>query len=160
MSAKRPPSPAARRRVLRTLFTLTVAAFTGGTLARISATPRDRARPGPEGTAAGSGAAPGAVTGSWAVAGGFDEMYRGRRIQGRPAPSYTGGFDVLVDGRPLHLMRCADGGYLSVVDHYRSYPTPLAATRGAVDELGSARLARTPAHGARPRDRGDHGLHT
>lgn len=85
----------------------------------------------------------------------FDEVYRGRRIEGRrlnaaesaaldPAgtePSGRERVEVKVDGRPLHLMRRADGSYLSMVDHYRSWPTPLDATRAAVDALGSARLA-------------------
>ncbi|MEU6124518.1 tyrosinase cofactor [Streptomyces sp. NPDC047123] len=70
----------------------------------------------------------------------FDEMYRGRRIQGRPAVPGQGhapdGWQVTVDGQRLGLMRRADGSYLSMVDHYQSYATPLAATRGAVDELG------------------------
>ncbi|MFI7503452.1 tyrosinase cofactor [Streptomyces sp. NPDC049687] len=73
--------------------------------------------------------------------GGFDEMYRGRRIQGVPAPAGRSAADgaqweVTVDGRPLHLMRRADGTWLSMVDHYRSYATPLEAARAAVDELG------------------------
>ncbi|MFH8794009.1 tyrosinase cofactor [Streptomyces sp. NPDC017941] len=73
----------------------------------------------------------------------FDETYRGRRIQGEPT---TGGgahgphgWRVTVDGKPLGVMRRADGSYLSMVDHYRSYGTPLAAARGAVDELGPGR---------------------
>ncbi|GHJ39981.1 tyrosinase family oxidase copper chaperone [Streptomyces sp. TS71-3] len=49
--------------------------------------------------------------------------------------------EVLIDGRPLHLMRRADGSYLSMVDHYGSHPTVLAAARGAVDALGASRLA-------------------
>ncbi|MFG2149068.1 tyrosinase family oxidase copper chaperone [Streptomyces sp. NPDC048696] len=57
------------------------------------------------------------------------------------------GFEALIDGRRLHLMRRADGTYLSAVDHYTSYPTPLEAVRAAVDELGRARLAATPLHG-------------
>ncbi|MFD9031745.1 tyrosinase family oxidase copper chaperone [Streptomyces sp. NPDC059567] len=117
-----------RRVALRSLFTLTVAAFTGGALARIVTAPR---RP--------------------PVASGdtFDEMYGGRRIQARPTSA--GVQEVLVDGRPLHLMRCADGGYLTPIDHYQTYPTPLAATRAAVDELGSAPLSRfAAAHGAHP----------
>jgi hypothetical protein len=53
---------------------------------------------------------------------------------------------VTVDGRPLHLMRRADGSWMTMVDHYESYPTPLAAARAAVDELGpSERLL--PSHG-------------
>ncbi|MFD3535052.1 tyrosinase family oxidase copper chaperone [Streptomyces sp. NPDC058664] len=126
-----------RRLALRSLFTLTVAAFTGGTLARIAMTPRNGA--------AGGAAAPDALSGET-----FDEMYRGRRIQGRPVPA--DGIEVLVDDRPLHLMRCADGGYLTPIDHYQTHPTPLAATRAAVDELGSAPLTRfAAAHGVHPR---------
>ncbi|MFJ4712670.1 tyrosinase family oxidase copper chaperone [Streptomyces sp. NPDC088785] len=67
----------------------------------------------------------------------FDEMYRGRRITGTGA---AGVWQVRVDGRPLHLMRRADGSYLSMVDHYDSYATPLAAARGAVAELGGQAL--------------------
>ncbi|MGA4801642.1 tyrosinase family oxidase copper chaperone [Streptomyces lavendulocolor] len=117
-----------RRTVLRSLFALTVTAFTGGALAHVATTRADGA--------------------GRAAAGGFDEMYRGRHIEGRPVAG--AGFDVRVDGRPLHLMRCAGGGYLTPVDHYSSYPTPLAAARGAVDELGSARLALGAHHGVRP----------
>ncbi|MER7624648.1 tyrosinase family oxidase copper chaperone [Streptomyces sp. NPDC126503] len=121
-----------RRLALRSLLTLTAAAFTGGALARIAVAPR--------GGAAGAGEPSGRT---------FDEMYRGRRIQGRPAPA--GGTEVLVDGRPLHVMRCADGGFLTPIDHYQTYPTPLAATRAAVDELGSAPLSRfAAAHGVHP----------
>ncbi|MET9803376.1 tyrosinase family oxidase copper chaperone [Streptomyces sp. NPDC006368] len=118
-----------RRTALRALFTLTVAAFTGGTLAPIVTRPRRRheALRQDEGDA-------------------FDEMYRGRRIRATRR-LYGGGLDVRVDGRRLHLMRCADGGYLSPVDHYSGYPTPLAATRAAVDELGSARLSEGGSHG-------------
>jgi hypothetical protein len=36
----------------------------------------------------------------------------------------------------------ADGGWLSMVDHYRSYPTPLEAARAAVDELGPGQRLR------------------
>lgn len=71
----------------------------------------------------------------------FDETYRGRRIQGEPVGGDgghgRGSWRVTVDGQPLGLMRRADGGYLSMVDHYQSYETPLAAARGAVDELGT-----------------------
>ncbi|WP_327296284.1 MULTISPECIES: tyrosinase family oxidase copper chaperone [unclassified Streptomyces] len=70
----------------------------------------------------------------------FDEVYRGRRIRGGTVGHET---EVTVDGRPLHLMRRADGSYLSMVDHYESYPTPLEAARAAVDELGAAQLSLT-----------------
>ncbi|HEY8985145.1 MAG TPA: tyrosinase family oxidase copper chaperone [Streptomyces sp.] len=86
---------------------------------------------------------------------GFDEMYRGRHLQGMPATTSRSGessWQVTVDGRPLHLMRRADGTWLSMVDHYRSYDTPLAAARGAVDELG-------PGQQLKERTGGHHGLH-
>ncbi|MFJ2262020.1 tyrosinase family oxidase copper chaperone [Streptomyces sp. NPDC087844] len=99
------------------------------------------------------------------AAAGFDEMYGGCRIRGckeeaaggaRPAgdarKAPAGPWRVTVDDRPLHLMRRADGGYLTMVDHYRSYPTPLAAARAAVDELGGTlrlRAAATEAHPGR-----------
>jgi hypothetical protein len=39
-------------------------------------------------------------------------------------------------------MRRADGTWLSMVDHYRSYDTPLEAARAAVDELGPGEMLR------------------
>ncbi|GGY04344.1 tyrosinase family oxidase copper chaperone [Streptomyces tanashiensis] len=110
-----------RRVALRSLFALAVTAFTGGALGRVATRPD---RPGP-----GGARDPHA----------FDEMYRGHRLLGFSGPG--GGPTALVDGRPLHLMRCADGGWVSPIDHYESCPTPLAATRAAVDELGTARLS-------------------
>ena len=58
-----------------------------------------------------------------------------------------------MDGRPLHLMRRADGSWMSMIDHYTSYPTPLAAARAAVDELRLATGLGTPGGGA---SRGGH----
>ncbi|MFJ5706072.1 MULTISPECIES: tyrosinase family oxidase copper chaperone [unclassified Streptomyces] len=118
--------PFPRRVALRSLFALAVTAATGGALGRIAARSPRAADP-------------------YA----FDEMYAGRRIRGLTGP---GGEPVaLVDGRPLHLMRCADGGWVSPLDHYESCPTPLAATRAAVDAAGSAPLSRYAA---------GHGLHS
>ncbi|MEW2130142.1 tyrosinase family oxidase copper chaperone [Streptomyces sp. NPDC005435] len=82
----------------------------------------------------------------------FDETYRGRHIQGYAVPTLTrrsgeGDWQITVDGSPLHLMRRADGTWMSMVDHYTSYPTPLAATRAAVDELGPGRHVRNLAPG-------------
>ncbi|MCX4880897.1 MULTISPECIES: tyrosinase family oxidase copper chaperone [unclassified Streptomyces] len=76
----------------------------------------------------------------------FDETYRGRRIQGTLLRADGCGDDcawqVTVDGHPLHLMRRADGTWLTMVDHYSSYRTSLAATRAAVDELGPGQRLR------------------
>ncbi|MFL6000711.1 MAG: tyrosinase family oxidase copper chaperone [Streptomyces sp.] len=90
----------------------------------------------------------------------FDETYRGRRIRGIRGSVAAGAlgageWHVTVDGRRLHLMRRADGTWLSMVDHYRSYATALDATRAAVDELGPGRqLKETYGDGA---DMGEHG---
>ncbi|MBV2357481.1 tyrosinase cofactor [Streptomyces sp. J2-1] len=78
----------------------------------------------------------------------FEETYRGRRLRGGPVRDAAGrstdegAWEITVDGRPLHLMRRADGTWLSMVDHYTSHPTPLGATRAAVDELGPGRRLR------------------
>ncbi|MER5198397.1 apotyrosinase chaperone MelC1 [Streptomyces sp. NPDC002755] len=78
----------------------------------------------------------------------FDEVYKGRRIQGRSAGGsghhHGGGYGVYVDGVELHVMRNADGTWISVVSHYDPVPTPRAAARAAVDELQGARLLPFP----------------
>ena len=91
----------------------------------------------------------------------FDETYRGRRIVGvshdaeRSGGDGSGTWHVTVDGRPLHLMCRADGSWMTMVDHYRSYPTPLTAARAAVDELGpTARLGAPDGSGNRMDDSG------
>jgi hypothetical protein len=76
----------------------------------------------------------------------FDEVYRGRRIQGRSTGGHHGGYRVTVDGVELHVMRNADGTWISVVSHYAPVPTPRAAARAAVDELQGARLLPFPAN--------------
>ncbi|WP_217142666.1 tyrosinase cofactor [Streptomyces sp. AC627_RSS907] len=80
---------------------------------------------------------------------GFDETWRGHRIRGVPPSAgdtaEDGRWHVTVDGSPLHLMRRADGTWLSMVDHYCSYSTPLEAARAAVDALGPGRRLRDPA---------------
>ncbi|MHC5256619.1 tyrosinase family oxidase copper chaperone [Streptomyces sp. UC4497] len=74
----------------------------------------------------------------------FDEMYLGRRIVGTlpagPGAAGAGAWQVTVDGEPLHLMRRADGTYLSMVDHYAAHPTALGAAKAAVAELGDQKL--------------------
>ncbi|KUM90544.1 tyrosinase cofactor [Streptomyces pseudovenezuelae] len=94
----------------------------------------------------------------------FDETYRGRRLRGSRmiAAGHSAGaapWHVTVDGRPLHLMRRADGGWLSMVDHYRSYPTPLAAARAAVDELGPGQRLRETTTADQTHMGGHHGVH-
>jgi hypothetical protein len=80
----------------------------------------------------------------------FDEVYRGRRIQGRAAAGghhhHGGGYAVFVDGVELHVMSNADGSWISVVSHYAPVPTPRAAARAAVDELQGATLLPFPAN--------------
>ncbi|MGW6909402.1 apotyrosinase chaperone MelC1 [Streptomyces sp. NPDC054940] len=81
----------------------------------------------------------------------FDEVYKGRRIQGRPASGgghqhHGGGYAVFVDEVELHVMRNADGSWISVVSHYDPVPTPRAAARAAVDELQGAALLPFPAN--------------
>ncbi|MGW4867689.1 apotyrosinase chaperone MelC1 [Streptomyces chartreusis] len=81
----------------------------------------------------------------------FDEVYKGRRIQGRPASGgahqhHGGGYAVFVDDVELHVMRNADGSWISVVSHYDPVPTPRAAARAAVDELQGAALLPFPAN--------------
>jgi hypothetical protein len=93
--------------------------------------------------------------------GAFDETYRGRRIRGVRTPGAAGGagtWQVSVDGRPLHLMRRADGTWLSMVDHSRSYPTPLEAARAAVDELPPGQRLRETG-GGHGHTGGRHGVH-
>lgn len=94
----------------------------------------------------------------------FNEVYKGRRIQGRPAGTdgtggmgnmggmgghhhgHGAGYVVSVDGVELHVMRNADGSWISVVSHYEPVRTPRAAARAAVDELQGAPLLPFPAN--------------
>ncbi|MEW1718080.1 tyrosinase family oxidase copper chaperone [Streptomyces sp. NPDC093109] len=148
-----------RRRFLRALFTLGVVTGTSAALAPIL-------RAGRSGNGDGGGGVDGDGDGDGDGAGPvLDEMYRGRHIRiraGAPAPaavpagSASGPAsapvseplpDIRIDGRPLHLMRRADGSYLSAVNHYEPFPTPIEAARAAVDDLRGAQLAGTgPVH--------------
>lgn len=86
-------------------------------------------------------------------AGTIDEVYQGRRI--RIVPASGGGDDhgghhgghqspglptVLIDGRELHVMRNADGSWISVVNHYETFSGPLPLARAAVRDLQGASL--------------------
>ncbi|MFI8306834.1 tyrosinase family oxidase copper chaperone [Streptomyces sp. NPDC085927] len=132
-----PPGPAdrTRRDVARGLR----AGALAGALAPVLAAFRSP-RPGPAETD---------PSGDTAFAFAFERTYRGRRIRGMWTPGRTaaedGRWHVTVDGRPLPLMRRADGGWLSTVDHYCSYRTPLEAARAAVDALGPGERLRDAA---------------
>ncbi|MFD5086053.1 tyrosinase cofactor [Kitasatospora sp. NPDC058201] len=77
----------------------------------------------------------------------FDEVFQGRRIQGRPVTGGghqhggTGtGYEVRIDGDELHMMRNADGTWISVVNHYQTFVTPRSLARAAVSDLQGATL--------------------
>ncbi|MCW7983979.1 tyrosinase co-factor [Streptomyces sp. SID8375] len=90
----------------------------------------------------------------------FDEMYQGRHIEGWPADdggSQNGGhgghhagraagphegmdFVVRIDNDDLHVMRNADGTWISLVNHYETFTTPRALARAGVRELQGADL--------------------
>ncbi|KPI17034.1 tyrosinase co-factor MelC1 [Actinobacteria bacterium OV450] len=78
----------------------------------------------------------------------IDEVYEGRRIQisfgggehqgGHHSPGLP---TVRIDGNELHVMRNADGSWVSVVNHYQTFPDPVAVVRAAVRDLQGAALA-------------------
>ncbi|MER5726787.1 tyrosinase family oxidase copper chaperone [Streptomyces sp. NPDC002138] len=77
----------------------------------------------------------------------IDEVYEGRRIEiGLDAGGHHGGHGspglptVRIDGKELHLMRNADNSWLSVVNHYQTFPDPVSAARAAVLDLQGAAL--------------------
>ncbi|WP_086558644.1 tyrosinase family oxidase copper chaperone [Streptomyces africanus] len=147
-SAQPAPAGSTRRDVTRRLPVCALAAVLA---APVAAVIRPR-RPG-------SGNVPDATV--------FAETYHGRRIRAvctpRRGPGEQDRWHVTVDDRPLHLMRRADGTWLSMVDHYCSYRSPIEAARAAVDELGPGEGLRVldpgPA-GAGHMHAGDrHGVH-
>ncbi|MEU2588851.1 tyrosinase cofactor [Streptomyces avermitilis] len=73
----------------------------------------------------------------------FDEVYQGRRIEGRATGGghhHGSGYGVFIDGMELHVMQNVDGSWISVVSHYDPVATPRAAARAAVVELQGAPL--------------------
>ncbi|MFE0063019.1 tyrosinase cofactor [Streptomyces sp. NPDC059003] len=79
--------------------------------------------------------------------GSFDEVYLGRHIQGRPSRDgehhgdHGSGYSVRIDGDELHIMRNADGTWISVINHYEPQATPHALARAAVADLQGAALS-------------------
>jgi hypothetical protein len=91
--------------------------------------------------AGGAGVAWNAVTAN-AGAEQFDEIYAGRRIQGK-----AGAVDVLyVDGDGVHVMRNVDGSYTTSVNHYESFTSLREAAKRAVDTLGDLRPVSVARH--------------
>ncbi|MEU6212966.1 apotyrosinase chaperone MelC1 [Streptomyces sp. JL4002] len=77
-----------------------------------------------------------------------DEVYQGRRIQiAQGGGGHHGGHHspgqptVRIDGRELHIMRNADGSWISVVNHYETFANPTLLARAAVRDLQGAPLA-------------------
>lgn len=141
-----------RRLVLRALFTCGALAGTAGALVPLLAR-------------RGGGVRAAGRNGTARSLERFAEMYQGRHIQGSatvmvPARAEDAAGDahpaggarlvpsveVRIDGRPLHVMRRADGTSLSLVNHYESFPTLRDVARAAVDELGDAQLSLNPMH--------------
>ncbi|MEU5141048.1 tyrosinase cofactor [Streptomyces sp. NPDC021139] len=165
-AARGGPSSGTRRQVMRGLLAPALAVGLAPLIAasRPSGAAASATAPGPRSAHPGPHAAESAESVEGAEPAAFDETYRGRRIRGiRSAAGRAvgaGTWQVTVDGRPLHLMRRADGSWLSMVDHYRSYPTPLAAARGAVDELGPGEHLRDTPSADHDQHSGErHGVH-
>jgi Tyrosinase co-factor MelC1 len=70
----------------------------------------------------------------------IDEIYRGRHILAFPPILPTDLPRAYIDGLELHVMALSDGRYVSVMDHYRPFPTLRDAARAAVDNLRGAAL--------------------
>ncbi|WP_030192475.1 tyrosinase cofactor [Streptomyces sp. NRRL S-87] len=128
-----------RRRAVGATVGAVAAAAVGAGVARAATAPRPTA---PVGRAAHNGH--GGHTGHGSLPA-FDEVFQGRRIQGAPATGghhaeHGAGYAVRIDGRELHIMRNADGTWISVVNHYETYADPRALARAAVVELQGAQL--------------------
>ncbi|MGW1768068.1 apotyrosinase chaperone MelC1 [Streptomyces sp. NPDC002073] len=162
-----PPQLTRRRALMAGAGALATASLVGVTRALAVADPAAAPAVGTVGQAPGDTAARGAGEG-------FDEVFRGRRIQGEPpaaAPASrdghdtgrasgdsrpsdhsghgSGGWTVRIDGRDLHVMENADGSWVSLVNHYETFASPLEAARAAVIDLKGAQLLVVPAGGAR-----------
>ncbi|MFG2986544.1 tyrosinase family oxidase copper chaperone [Streptomyces sp. NPDC048258] len=75
--------------------------------------------------------------------GAIDEVYEGRRIQialGAGGHHGVGMPTIRIDGNELHLMPNADGSWVTVVNHYETFPNPLSAAHAAIRDLQGAAL--------------------
>ncbi|MCX4717373.1 tyrosinase cofactor [Streptomyces virginiae] len=99
-------------------------------------------------TAAAAGATSAAATPTEPTTpGAVDEVYKGRRIQitagggghhgGHHSPGQP---TVRIDGQELHIMRNADGTWISVINHYETFADPKLLARAAVRDLQGAAL--------------------
>lgn len=92
----------------------------------------------------------GGRVGGTGESGSFDEVFKGRRIQGTPAEAsasahahaghagHGAGYRVLIDGRELPVMQHGKSGWSSTINHYERFATPLEAARTAVVSLKGA----------------------
>lgn len=142
------PRGSTRRRMIRRGIT-TVAAATGTTAALrpiLAARQTDPTAAAPQAARQAAPGAPAATeSGADVTAALFDEVYRGRRLQGFTSTAAGSGVDILIDGSPLHVMRRVDGSYISLANHYQPYTTVLGTARGAVDVIGRAALSANAA---------------
>ncbi|MFF4582203.1 tyrosinase family oxidase copper chaperone [Streptomyces sp. NPDC001389] len=103
-----------------------------------------KSTPAPAAGASGASGAPGPSGMPFSLpTGTIDETYEGHRIQITVGPGGHHGMAmpvVKIDGNDLHLMPNADGSWVSVVNHYETFPDPISAARAAVRELQGADL--------------------
>jgi len=92
------------------------------------------------GTAVGAARLATGAAGALPASGIIDEIYRGRHILAFPPILPTDRPRAYIDGAELHVMSMSDGRYVSVMDHYRAFPTLRYAARAAVDNLRGAAL--------------------
>ncbi|MFE2168548.1 tyrosinase family oxidase copper chaperone [Streptomyces sp. NPDC059447] len=110
----------------------------GLTTACDSSTKGDKPASGASGAAGASGKPLALPTGT------IDETFEGRRIQisfdGGGGHHSAGLPTIKIDGKELHLMRNADNTWVTIVNHYETFPDPISAARAAVRELQGAGL--------------------
>ncbi len=118
-----------------------------GAAAAVGLTACSSSKPAPAAGAQGAEASPSLPPFS-IPSGGIDEVYEGHRIQitlgegGQHGGHHLPAMPVVrIDGNELHIMRNADGSWVSVVNHYETFPDPIAAAKAAIRDLQGAQLA-------------------